>query len=91
MLEDGVVLGVMGRLPPFSLGDGVYDEDGLPRAGEGVGETVVASGEVMKEVGDEVGEVEVVVGEDGMPLVRAGEADVVIVAIVARGLTEGVG
>ncbi len=38
MLEDGVVLGVIGRLPPFSLGDGVT------RAGEGVGETDVSGG-----------------------------------------------
>ncbi len=88
MLKDGVALGVMGRLPPFSLGDGVNDEDGPARAGEGVGEIDVAGGEVMKEVGDGVGEEKV--GEDGMPLVSAGEADVVI-ATVVRGLTEGVG
>ncbi len=88
LLEHGVVLGVMGRLPLFSLGDGVNDEDGLTRAGEGVGETDVAGGEVMKEVGDEVGKVQVV-GEDETLLVRAGEADVEI-ATVARGLTEGV-
>ncbi len=81
MLEDGIVLGVMGKLPPFSLGDGVYDDDGLARPGEGVGKTDVAGVEVMREVGD-----------DEMPLVRAGEADVVIVAIIdSRGLTEGVG
>ncbi len=40
----------------------------------------------MKEVGDEVGEVKDE-GEDEMPLVRAGEADVEIATVVREGVS----